>query len=90
MYPMIAPALIFVGTLMMRAARDVDWDDPTEALPGFLTIVTIPFAFSISAGIAVGFIAYAFGKVATGRPRQCPLIVYIFATLFIMRYILAR
>ncbi len=88
-YPMIAPALIFVGVLMMRAARDIDWDDLTEALPGFLTMVTIPFTFSISAGIAVGFIAYAFGKIATGRIRQCPLIVYIFAALFVLRYVLA-
>jgi AGZA family xanthine/uracil permease-like MFS transporter len=90
MYPMIAPALIFVGALMMRATRDIDWDDLTEALPGFLTIVTIPFAFSISAGIAVGFIAYALGKLVTGRPRQCPLIVYLFAALFVLRYALAR
>lgn len=89
-YPMIAPALIFVGALMMRATRDIDWDDLTEALPGFLTLVTIPFAFSISAGIAVGFIAYAVGKLATGRVRQCPLIVYVFAALFILRYVLAR
>ncbi|MCJ7544891.1 MAG: hypothetical protein MUP47_10095 [Phycisphaerae bacterium] len=87
---MVAPALIFVGALMMRAARDIDWDDLTEALPGFLTMVTMPFAFSISAGIAVGFITYAFGKLATGRPRQCPVIVYVFAALFILRYVLAR
>jgi AGZA family xanthine/uracil permease-like MFS transporter len=89
-YPMIAPALIFVGGLMMRALRDIDWDDLTEALPGFLTLVTIPFAFSISAGIAIGFITYAFGKIVTGRVRQCPLIVYIFAALFVLRYAVAR
>ena len=88
-YPMIAPALIFVGALMMRAARDIDWEDYTEAIPGFLTMVTMPFAFSISAGIAVGFIAYAFGKIVTGRIRQCPIIVYVFAALFVLRYILA-
>ncbi len=89
-YPMIAPALIFVGGLMMRALRDIDWDDLTEALPGYLTLVTIPFAFSISAGIAVGFITYAFGKIVTGRVRQCPVIVYVFAALFVLRYALAR
>jgi AGZA family xanthine/uracil permease-like MFS transporter len=88
-YPMIAPALIFVGGLMMRALRDINWDDLTEALPGFLTLVTIPFAFSISHGIAIGFISYAFGKIVTGRAGQCPWIVYIFAALFVLRYALA-
>ena len=87
-YPMIAPALIFVGVMMMRAISGIEWEDMTEAVPGFLTIVTMPFAFSISAGIAIGFISYAFAKVITGRWRQCPLIVYIFAVLFILRYAL--
>jgi len=89
-YPMIAPALIVVGAMMMRAMRDVEWDDLTEALPAFLTMVTMPFAFSISAGIAIGFVSYAFGKLITGRPRQCPVMVYIFAALFILRYAVAR
>jgi len=87
-YPMIAPALIIVGAMMMRAMRDVDWDDVTEAVPAFLTMVTMPFAYSISAGIAIGFISYAFGKLVTGRARQCPAIVYVFAVLWALRYAL--
>ena len=87
-YPLIAPALIFVGALMIRTMRDIDWDDVTEAVPAFLTMVTMPFAYSISAGIAVGFISYAVGKIVTGRPGQCPLIVYIFAALWVLRYVL--
>ncbi len=85
-YPMIAPALIVVGAMMMRTMREVNWDDMTEALPGFLAMVTMPFAYSISAGIAIGFVSYAFGKLVTGRARECPIIVYVFAVLFIIQY----
>jgi AGZA family xanthine/uracil permease-like MFS transporter len=85
-YPIIAPALIVVGALMMRAIRDVNWDEMTEAIPAFLTMATMAFAYSISHGIAIGFISYAIGKLVTGRVRQCPLLVYIFAILFIIRY----
>jgi len=88
-YPMIAPALIFVGAMMVRAIRDIDWDDVTEALPAFLTIVAMPFAYSISTGIAIGFIAYAVGKIVTGRFRQCPILVYVFAVLFVVQYAVA-
>jgi len=88
-YPMIAPALIVVGAMMMRAMRELDWDDVTEYLPGFLAMVTMPFAYSISAGIAVGFVSYAFGKLATGRVKECPVIVYVFAVLFVIQYAFA-
>lgn len=85
-YPMIAPALIVVGAMMLRAIRDIDWDDATEYLPAFLTVIFTVLAFSIADGIAIGFVSYAFGKLVTGRVRQCPLIVYIFAALFVVRY----
>jgi AGZA family xanthine/uracil permease-like MFS transporter len=88
-YPMIAGALIVVGALMVRAVRDVKWEDMTEAVPAFLTMVTMAFTYSISAGIAIGFISYAVGKIVTGRLRECPLIVYIFAVLFALRYVMA-
>jgi len=87
-YPMIAPALILVGGLMIRAMRDIKWHDVTEAIPGFLAMVTMPFAYSISAGIAIGFVSYAFGKLITGRARECPVIVYVFAALFVIQYAL--
>jgi len=85
-YPMIAPALIVVGAMMMRAIRQVEWDDITEALPAFLAMAGMAFTFSIATGIAIGFVSYAFAKLVTLRPRQCPLIVYIFALLFIAQY----
>ncbi len=87
-YPMIAPALIVVGAMMMRAMREVEWDEITEALPAFLAMVSIPFTFSIATGIAIGFVSYAFGKLVSGRPRQCPIIVYVFAVLFVLQYVM--
>ena len=88
-YPMIAAALIVVGAMMMRAIRQIDWDDITEAVPAFLTMVTMPFAYSIASGIAIGFISYAAGKLLTGRARQCPIVVYVFAALFVLQYAFA-
>jgi len=88
-FPTIAPALILVGAMMLRTMRDVDWDDVTEYLPAFLTMITIPLAYSISDGIAMGFVSYALGKLATGRAKQCPMLVYVFAVLFVIRYAIA-
>lgn len=85
-YPMIAPAMIVVGAVLLRAVREIEWDDYTEAIPAFLTIVAIPFTFSISAGIAIGFISYAVGKLVTGRAKECSLLVYIFALLFLLEH----
>jgi AGZA family xanthine/uracil permease-like MFS transporter len=89
-YPLIAPAMIVVGALMMQGIRQINWDDVTEGLPAFLTLVVIPFAFSISDGIAFGFVSYAAIKTLTGRWRECPIIVYIFAVLFVVEYTVLR
>jgi AGZA family xanthine/uracil permease-like MFS transporter len=86
LYPVIAPALILVGTLMMPGVRAVKWDDPTEGIPAFLTMVIMPLAVSITEGIAFGFIAYAALKLATGRGREPHWLVYLFAVLFLVRY----
>ncbi len=88
-HPMVAPALILVGATMIRSLTDVQWDDLTEALPAFLAMVAMPFGYSISAGIAIGFISYAFCKTVTGRVKECPLTVYVFAVLFVVRYLIA-
>ncbi len=86
-YPLIAPALIIVGAMMLRVLKQVNWDDVTEYLPACLTMMAMPLAYSISAGIAIGFISYAFGKLLTGRVKQCPLMVYAFAVLFVVLYV---
>jgi AGZA family xanthine/uracil permease-like MFS transporter len=86
LYPVTSPALIVVGSLMIRSVRDIDWDDFTEALPAFLTLIVMPLTFSITDGIAFGFISYALLKVVTGRGREAHWLVYLFAILFVLRY----
>lgn len=86
LYPVTSPALIVVGSLMMRSVRDVEWDDFTEALPAFLTLVLMPLTFSITDGIAFGFISYALLKLVTGRGREAHWLIYLFAILFVVRY----
>jgi AGZA family xanthine/uracil permease-like MFS transporter len=86
--PMIAPALIFVGALMLQAIRNLNWDDVTEYFPAFLAAIVMPLTLSISHGIGIGFISYAAGKLLTGRAKQCPAVVYVVAALFVLRYVL--
>ena len=86
LYPTLAPALIVVGSMMLRPLRELKWDDPTEYLPAFLVIVGIPLTFSIADGIAFGLISYSIAKVATGRWRECPPLTYIFAALFVVQF----
>jgi len=87
-YPTLAPALIVVGSMMLKVVREFNWDDPTEYLPAFLILVGIPLTFSIADGIAFGLIAYSVAKVATGRWRECPTLTYIFAALFVVQFLL--
>jgi len=86
-YPVVAPALIVVGSMMLRNVRRIRWEDSTEAIPAFLTMVLMPFAFSITEGIAFGFIAYSLLKLVTSRGREVHILVYLFAALFVIRYI---
>jgi len=86
LYPIVAPALIIVGSFMIRGAARVDWSDPPVAFASFLTLVTMPFTFSITEGIAAGFIAYALLMIAAGRGREVRPLLYVFALLFVARY----
>ena len=88
LHPIVAPALIAVGSFMLRALTRVDFTDPPVAFASFLTVVTMPFAFSITDGIAFGFIAYAVLMLAAGRARTVHPILYLFAGLFLVRYAL--
>ncbi|MEW6516032.1 MAG: NCS2 family permease [candidate division FCPU426 bacterium] len=89
LYPVVAPALIVVGCMMMSCVRKIPWDDYSEAIPAFLTIVVMPFCgFSITEGIAFGFISYALLKTVAGKSRDVHPLIYVFAALFVLRYIL--
>ena len=88
LYPVIAPALVIVGTMMMKGVRLIAWDDPTEAVPAFLTIIIMPLTVSITDGIAFGFISFALLKLVAGRGRDVHWLIYLFAILLLARYVL--
>ncbi|MBL7081797.1 MAG: NCS2 family permease [Candidatus Omnitrophica bacterium] len=90
LYPIIAPALIIVGCIMLKNVVKVQWNDYTEAIPCFLTLTTMAFTFSITEGIAFGFISYAFLKLVSGRFKEVHWIIYLFAFLFLLRYIFLK
>ena len=87
LYPTVAPALIIVGAFMMRNVGRIEWGDPMEYIPAFVTIVFIPFTFSITDGIAFGFIAYVVLSVIAGRYRKLHWLMVLFTALFIIRYV---
>ncbi|MCW2476532.1 MULTISPECIES: NCS2 family permease [unclassified Symbiopectobacterium] len=82
-----AGALIYVGVLMTSSLARVKWDDLTEAVPAFITAVMMPFSFSITEGIALGFISYVVMKAATGRWREISPCVVVVAALFLLKFI---
>jgi adenine/guanine/hypoxanthine permease len=86
LYPIVAPALILVGVLMMEGVRHIKWDDLTEAIPAFMTLMTMPLTVSITDGIAFGLIASVILKLATGRARELDWLAYVFAAVFLLRY----
>ena len=83
-----APALIVVGVFMMKGALNIDWNDFEVALPAFLTIVMMPFAYSISDGIGFGMISFTIIKLARGKAKEVPVLIYILSAIFIASYIL--
>ena len=78
-----APALIFVGFLMMKSVSSIDFEDLTEGIPAFITIMVMPFAYSISKGIAFGMIAYVICKIAGKKAKEIPVVTWILAAVFI-------
>ena len=86
MYPVVAPALIFVGFLMMSPLRRIQWNDVTESLPAFFTIALMVFGYGITEGIAAGCVSFAAIKALSGRGREVHPIMYIVALAFVARY----
>jgi AGZA family xanthine/uracil permease-like MFS transporter len=82
-----APALIFVGALMCGVIGKVKWDDLSEALPGFLTLVVTPLTFSIATGLSMGVLSYTLVKLGSGRHRQISPLIWVLTGLFLLRYI---
>ena len=82
-----APALIIVGTMMMTNVTDLDWDDFTEVLPAFIAMIAMPLTYSISNGIALGFIIYPLVKLFTGRGKEVNALVYVLGAVFIAYFL---
>ncbi len=85
--PVTAPALVVVGYLMITSVRFIPWDRVDEAIPAFLTILTLPLTFNISYGIGFGFISYVLIKIARGRPGEAHPLLYAAAVLFALAFI---
>ena len=81
-----APALVIVGFLMMQQVAKIPWSDITEAIPSFICIAVMPFAYSIAEGIAFGVISYTLLHVAAGKFRNVTWLMYVLTVLFILKY----
>jgi len=84
-----APALVLVGFLMLSVARELPWDDYAVAIPAFLTLVVMPFTFSITDGIGAGFVSYTVLQLATGRGRRLHWLMILSTILFALYFALA-
>ena len=82
-----APALIFVGFLMLSAVVDIDFNDLTEAVPAYLTILAMPLMYSIAEGISIGIISYVVINLLCGKHKKNTVLMYVLAVLFICKYI---
>jgi AGZA family xanthine/uracil permease-like MFS transporter len=81
-----APALIVVGFLMMRAVTDINFTDPAEGIPAFLTIIMMPFAYSIAEGIVYGVLSYVILKLVTGKSKDLSVVTWVLFVIFTLRF----
>lgn len=80
------PALVLVGFLMMQQVKGIDWDDLEIAIPAFLTIILMPFTYSITVGIGAGFIAYVFIKAVRGKTASIHPLMWLVSALFVLYF----
>ncbi len=85
-YEAATPALVVVGFLMMQQVTGIDWHDLEMAIPAFLTIVLMPFTYSITAGIGAGFVTFVVLKVARGKARELHPLLWLIAALFVVYF----
>lgn len=83
-----APALIFVGFLMVSAVTEINFDDLTEAVPAYLCLIAMPLLYSISEGISFGVISYVVVNVVAGKKEKITPLMYVLAVLFVLKYFL--
>jgi len=83
-------ALIWVGVLMMSSVKDIEWSNPSAALPAFLTIAVMAFGYSISFGIGVGLISCVIIKIFTGKVKEISIVTWVISILFILMFLLTN
>ena len=96
LYPLIeaiptfstSPVLIFVGFFMAESLRRIDWSDVTEALPAFITFISIPLTYSISDGMGLGFITYGFLKMLSGKLQDLNFVLILIILVFLAKFFL--
>ena len=90
-YPAItAPALVVVGAMMCQNMTKIKWEDYSESVPAFLTVVGIPLTYSIADGMALGFISYPIIKFFSGRGREVSWLTYVLAVVLVAYFVLVR
>ena len=88
--PITAPALVMVGAMMIRNVTKIDWNDATESVPAFLTLIGIPLSYSIADGLALGFISFPVIKLLAGRGREIGWLTYLLALVLVLYFIFVR
>jgi AGZA family xanthine/uracil permease-like MFS transporter len=88
--PITAPALVIVGAMMAQNVGKIDWQDYTESIPAFLTLIGIPLSYSIADGLALGFISHPIIKFFSGRGRMVGWLNYLLAAVLLAYFVLVR
>lgn len=82
-----SPALIVIGAMMMMQIKELNWKDPTEYIPAFIILISIPLSFSIATGIALGFVVYPLIKLFSGKVFELPWVIWVISALFTLNFI---
>jgi AGZA family xanthine/uracil permease-like MFS transporter len=89
-YPITAPVLVLVGAMMAKSMMKINWDDWSDAIPAFLTMIGMPLTYNIAHGLAFGIITYPLLKLLSGKGKEVSWLMYVLALLFILRYALMK
>lgn len=83
-----SPALVIVGFLMLTSVAGIDFEDFSESIPAYITIIAMPFCYSISEGISFGVISYVVINLLTGKREKISILMYVLAVIFVIKYVL--
>ena len=90
LHPITAPVLILVGAMMAKSMLKVNWDDWSDAIPAFLTMIGMPLTYNIAHGLAFGLVSYPLLKLLSGKGKEVSWLMYMLGLLFILRYALMK